>query len=259
MPELPEVEITRRALSVLEGAVLERLHFSGRNLRCPLPPVAHLPGGTLRAMRRRGKCLLYDFSSGSLVSHLGMSGRYRILPAGDASPLLPHDHAEFTFRDGRRAIFHDPRRFGAFTAAFPVNLGPEPFDADPAALHTLTARKNTPIKPLLLDQTFLAGVGNIYACEGMWRAKVHPQRPARTLSLDDCTQVLAGVCAVMHEAIAAGGSSFRDFASPEGKGYFHFAFSAYDRAGTVCTHCGGMIARMVQAGRSTFYCTACAA
>ena len=285
MPELPEVETVRRGLEpVLAGARLTRVEARRPDLRFPFPEgfVQRLTGARIEAMHRRAKYLLAPLDRGdTLVMHLGMSGRFEIArPEGAsrpgdfalASPPDPkHAHVVFKTEAGAVVTFYDPRRFGYMdlipTATLDEHpwfrgLGPEPL-GDGFAAQTLAAafagRKQGP-KTLLLDQRVVAGVGNIYACEALHRARISPFKPAGKIRKDRLERLVQSVRTVLEQAILAGGSTLRDHAGVDGAlGYFQHRFQAYDREGELCANpgCRGVIARQVQAGRSTFYCPVC--
>ena len=285
MPELPEVETVRRGLEpVLAGARLSRVEMRRPDLRFPFPEgfVQRLTGARIEAMRRRAKYLLAPLDRGdTLVMHLGMSGRFEIArPEGAsrpgdfalASPPDPkHAHVVFETEDGAVVTFYDPRRFGYMdlipTATLDEHawfrgMGPEPL-GDGFTTHTLVAafagRKQGP-KTLLLDQRIVAGLGNIYACEALHRARISPFKPAGKIRKDRLERLVQSVRTVLEQAILAGGSTLRDHAGVDGAlGYFQHRFQAYDREGELCPNpgCRGVIARQVQAGRSTFYCPVC--
>jgi formamidopyrimidine-DNA glycosylase len=285
MPELPEVETVRGGLApVLEGHRLARVEARRPDLRFPLPEnfVQLLTGATITRLTRRAKYLLASLDrEDTLVMHLGMSGRFEIArPEGAARPGLFHyapdpdpKHAHIVFETdaGARVTYYDPRRFGYMalvnTATLELHpwfagLGPEPlsdaFDAD----HLRAAfkdRKQGP-KTLLLDQRLVAGLGNIYVCEALNRARISPFKAAGGISKPRLAKLVADIRAVLTEAIAAGGSTLRDYAQADGAlGYFQHRFRVYDREGEPCLNdpCVGVIARKVQAGRSTFYCPVC--
>ena len=280
MPELPEVETVRRGLSpVLTGKRLARVEQRRADLRFPFPDgfVQRLTGATIRSVDRRAKYLLMPLDRGdTLVCHLGMSGRFdidhhRIGVFAEAVGDDPkHEHVVFVTEDGVRVAFFDPRRFGYMdlvpTDRLPAHpwfaaLGPEPlsdaFDGD-VLLAAIKGKKQN-IKVTLLDQKLVAGVGNIYACEPLFAAKTAPQKPAGDLKPAQAKRLAAAVKAVLAEAIEAGGSTLRDFAQTDGQlGYFQHRFKVYGREGEPCLGgCKGTVARIVQAGRSTFYCPAC--
>ena len=266
MPELPEVETTVRGLErVLLGKRIARIEARRPDLRRALPVDLgqRLTGARVTGMRRRAKYGLIDTDRGdTLVFHLGMSGKWRI----DPHEIDKHDHLLVETDDGRRLALNDARRFGSLdlvpTAelgdwpAFAA-LGPEPLDVDAAELKRRLAGRTASIKLLLLDQSIIAGLGNIYVCEALYRAGIHPQRAGGSVSLDRLKRLVPAIRDVLTEAIAAGGSTLRDFARPDGElGYFSKAFAVYDREGQACK-CGGRVRRIVQGGRSTFYCPRC--
>ena len=266
MPELPEVETTVRGLErVLLGKRIARIEARRPDLRRVLPVDLgqRLTGARVTGMRRRAKYGLIDTERGdTLVFHLGMSGKWRI----DPHEIDKHDHLLVETDDGRRLALNDARRFGSLdlvpTAelgdwpAFAA-LGPEPLDVDAAELKRRLAGRTASIKLLLLDQGIIAGLGNIYVCEALYRAGIHPQRAGGSVSLERLKRLVPAIRDVLTEAIAAGGSTLRDFARPDGElGYFSKAFAVYDREGQACK-CGGRVRRVVQGGRSTFYCPKC--
>jgi formamidopyrimidine-DNA glycosylase len=285
MPELPEVETVRRGLQpVLEGRRLSRVEARRADLRFPFPDgfVQRLTGARLEKLDRRAKYLLAHLDRGeTLVMHLGMSGRFEIArPEGSTRPgefhYAPdpdpkHAHVVFETEDGGRVTYYDPRRFGYMdlieTTALErhpwfAGLGPEPLsDAfDTERLVTAFAGRKQGPKTLLLDQRVVAGLGNIYVCEALNRAKISPFKPAGDLKRARIAPLAGIVREVLSEAIEAGGSSLKDYAAADGAlGYFQHRFRAYDREGQPCANpgCKGVIARQVQAGRSTFYCPAC--
>jgi formamidopyrimidine-DNA glycosylase len=285
MPELPEVETVRGGLApVLEGARLTRVEARRPDLRFPLPKdfVQLLTGARIERLTRRAKYLLATLDrEDTLVMHLGMTGRFEItrpegtlrpgefLYAKDPDPK--HAHVVFETEAGARVTYYDPRRFGYMslvnTATLELHpwfagLGPEPLSDDFDADHLKAAfagRRQGP-KTLLLDQRIVAGLGNIYVCEALHRARISPTRPAGRLSRPRLEGLVAAVRAVLEEAIAAGGSSISDYAGADGAlGYFQHRFRVYDREGRPCPNagCKGTIRRRVQAGRSTFYCPTC--
>ncbi|MEL6287923.1 MAG: bifunctional DNA-formamidopyrimidine glycosylase/DNA-(apurinic or apyrimidinic site) lyase [Pseudomonadota bacterium] len=298
MPELPEVETVRSALApVMTGRRFARVLQRRPDLRWPFPDqfVERLEGQRIDTVRRRAKFLLLDLSGGeTLIVHLGMSGRMTVIPPeGDAREtanyhhriggwsateatveedvFAAHDHVVFDLDDRSRILFNDHRRFGmmdlALTEAIETSkhfarMGPEPlgnaFNA--AHLDRALAGKATPIKSALLDQRIVAGLGNIYVCEALWRAGISPRRLARTVVGARAARLVPAIRDVLRDAIAAGGSTLRDYAHTDGSlGYFQHTFAVYDRAGAPCTRdgCGGTVRRIPQAGRSTFYCGTC--
>lgn len=266
MPELPEVETTVRGLErVLAGKRIARVEARRADLRRPLPVDLgqRLTGATVTGLRRRAKYGMIDTDRGdTLIFHLGMSGRWRIDPA----EVEKHDHFIIETDDGRRVVLNDARRFGSLDlvptgalAEWPpfATLGPEPFDLDAKRLKAGLAGRIAAIKLLLLDQQVVAGLGNIYVCEALYRAGIHPARAGGSVSLERLKRLVPAIQAVLDEAIAAGGSTLRDFASPDGElGYFSKTFAVYGREGQACS-CGGSVRRIVQGGRSTFYCPRC--
>jgi formamidopyrimidine-DNA glycosylase len=276
MPELPEVETVRRGLAaVLDGRRLARVQAFRPDLRLPLPVDFGqvLSGKRVRAVGRRAKYLVISVEDGPvLLGHLGMSGRMVIAPAHD-EPLGKHDHVRFVTEDGVFVTYTDPRRFGLFVFApaddpeshpLLAGLGPEPLSEafGPAVLIRAFKERITPVKVALLDQRVVAGIGNIYASEALFRAGISPLRAAGSLKRREIEALVPAIKAVLDEAIAAGGSSLRDHVQPSGElGYFQHRFAVYDREGEACPGCdcdrarGGGIRRLVQGGRSTFYCS----
>ena len=272
MPELPEVEVLRRSLEPhLVGDRIERVEVRNPSLREPVQPALlarHAVGREVTALRRRSKYLLIDLAKGrTVVVHLGMSGRLTLVP-GD-TPLEPHEHVAFHLRSGRRLRLRDPRRFGVVfslpTADLPADphfadLGPEPLEPgfSGATLRRAAAGRRGPVKPFLMDAGVVVGIGNIYATETLFRAGVHPARSVARISSRRWDRVAGEAVAVLSRAIAEGGTTLNDFADGEGRsGYFQVSLSAYGRDGEPCPACGRAIRRIVQSGRSTFYCPGC--
>jgi formamidopyrimidine-DNA glycosylase len=281
MPELPEVETVRRGLApAMEGDVIAQADVNRPDLRWPFPPhmADRLNGKTVLRLRRRSKYILVDLSSGeTLLIHLGMSGRMMV--SGD--PLgrfvhehpMPqkHDHVVFHMASGARITFNDPRRFGAMdlmpTATADQHkllsvLGPEPLgnDFNERVLIDAFDGKNTPVKSALLDQRIVAGLGNIYVCEALFRAHISPRRKAGQIAARRVATLVPIIRQVLSDAIDAGGSSLRDFRQADGElGYFQHSFDVYGREGQPCRtpECTGKIDRIVQSGRSSFYCAQC--
>jgi formamidopyrimidine-DNA glycosylase len=266
MPELPEVETTVRGLArVLQGRRLASVEPRRADLRRALPEDLgqRLTGSRVTSLGRRAKYGLIDTDRGdTLIFHLGMSGRWRI----DPPEFGKHDHLLIQTDEGRRLALNDARRFGSLDlvrtgelgswAPF-IALGPEPTDLDPRDLKRRLTGRTAPIKLLLLDQRIVAGLGNIYVCEALYRSGIHPRRAGGSISLQRLERLVAAIEEVLAEAIEAGGSTLRDFASPDGElGYFAKSFSVYDREGSAC-RCGGGVKRLVQGGRSSFYCPLC--
>src|SRR6056297_1830352 len=281
MPELPEVETVRRGLApVMEGQVIARAAVNRPDLRWPFPPdmAARLTGQRVLMLRRRSKYILADLASGeTLLIHLGMSGRMLVSgdPLGrfvhDHPAPEKHDHVALDMENGARITFNDPRRFGAMdlmptdrAEAHPLlaKLGPEPLgNAFNAPYLTAALRgRNTPVKSALLDQRIVAGLGNIYVCEALFRARISPRRRAGNISGKRIALLVPIVRDVLRDAIAAGGSSLRDFRQADGElGYFQHRFDVYDREGLACRApgCTAKVARIVQSGRSSFFCPQC--
>jgi formamidopyrimidine-DNA glycosylase len=267
MPELPEVEVTRRGIAPrLAGRVISAVTVREPRLRWPVPKeVLTLPGRRIAAVRRRGKYLLLDCGDGHLIVHLGMSGSLRVLPPD--TPPQKHDHFDLVLGD-RMLRLRDPRRFGAvlWTSAdierhpLLVHLGVEPLSRalDPARLHQLTRAHRAPIKQFLMDGRRIVGVGNIYANESLFRAGINPRRPANRLSRAQCEKLARQIKRTLQAAIRAGGSSLRDFVGADGNaGYFQQRYWVYDRAGQKCRRCGTLIRKMTQGQRSTYFCPCC--
>lgn len=271
MPELPEVETTVRGLArYLEGQRLARVELRRADLRRAFPSglVQGLTGATVSQLERRAKYGLIHTDRGqTMVFHLGMSGRWRIEP----DTLGPHDHLVLETGAGHRLALCDPRRFGsvdlidqALLDQWPAfaALGPEPLgDAlDAAHLHSALNGRSAAIKTLLLDQRIVAGLGNIYVCEALFRARIDPRRAAGSVSGAALARLVPAIRTVLAEAIAAGGSTLRDYAQPDGElGYFSKQFDVYDRTDQPCTRCTAPISRITQGGRSTWFCTKCQA
>ena len=286
MPELPEVETVRRGLApAMEGARFAKVEVRRGDLRWPLPKgfAQRLHGKTVEGLGRRAKYLLADLSSGDvLLMHLGMSGSFRV--GKDAAPgkyyherskSTSHDHIVFHMSNGVTVTFNDPRRFGSMKLVPRAKLeqepllralGPEPLgnEFDAAMLAKACAGKKTSLKAALSDQRVVAGLGNIYVCEALFRARLSPKRPASTIAdrngkpNERAEKLVDAIKAVLNDAIEAGGSSLRDHRRADGSlGDFQHNFQVYDREGQPCPHCKGKIKRIVQVGRSTFYCPSC--
>jgi formamidopyrimidine-DNA glycosylase len=281
MPELPEVETVRRGMEpAMQGQRFARVQVNRPDLRWPFPNrmAERLTGARVERLRRRSKYILCDLDSAeTLLIHLGMSGRVLISgdPLGqfvhDHPAAEKHDHVVFDMQNGARITYNDPRRFGAMdlieTAALEAHpliaaLGPEPLGNafSGAVLRAALEGRNTPIKAALLDQKTVAGLGNIYVCEALYRSGIDPRRKARAISAPRVEALATAVREVLQEAIEAGGSSLKDYRRADGElGYFQHNFDAYDREGQPCKRagCGGTIRRIVQSGRSTFFCPQC--
>jgi len=291
MPELPEVETVRRGLApVMEGRLIERVEARRADLRFPFPErfAERLTGRRVTSLGRRAKYLVADLDDGeTLVMHLGMSGSFRIaLPEAEATPgafhhprskAAAHDHVLIALSGGATVTYNDPRRFG-FMALIPRagfeahplfrHVGVEPLgnELDGALIAKLFVGKQTSLKAALLDQRLIAGLGNIYVCEALHRAKLSPKRLAGTIASRDggttkrAETLAETIRATLEDAIAAGGSSLRDFSNADGElGYFQHAFRVYDREDEPCPTpgCRGVVRRIVQTGRSTFFCPEC--
>jgi formamidopyrimidine-DNA glycosylase len=291
MPELPEVETVRRGLEpAMAGTRIEKVEQRRKDLRFPFPKdfAARLTGRTITGLSRRAKYLLMDLDDGEvLVCHLGMSGSFRVendkasRTPGDfhyeRSTAAAHDHVVFGLSNGVTVTYNDPRRFGFMDliprkdlAAHPFfrNLGLEPLgnELDGSHLAALFKGKKAPLKAALLDQRLVAGLGNIYVCESLHRSGLSPKRAAGTLAKKSgapttgATRLATDIRLVLEDAVRAGGSSLRDHRQTDGSlGYFQHNFRVYDREGESCPTkgCGGTIKRIVQSGRSTFYCPKC--
>jgi formamidopyrimidine-DNA glycosylase len=291
MPELPEVETVRRGLEpVMDGARLSKVEARRQDLRWPLPQgfVGHLEGKTVRGLGRRGKYLLLDLSSGDvLMMHLGMSGSFHVFQGGktkdtaryhrERAKHVAHDHVVFHMSNSAIVTFNDPRRFG-FMKLTPREeldqhplmkaMGPEPLgnEFDAAMLARACKGKKTALKAALSDQKVVAGLGNIYVCEALHRARLSPKRMASTIASkagapnERAEKLVEAIKAVLKDAIEAGGSSLRDHKRTDGElGAFQHNFRVYDREGKPCVTrgCKGIVKRIVQTGRSTFFCPTC--
>ena len=281
MPELPEVETVRRGLApAMEGFVIANAQVNRPDLRWPFPQnmAERLTGKRVLRLRRRSKYILGDLDRGeTALIHLGMSGRMLVSgdPLGQFVHTHPapekHDHVVLDMENGARITFNDPRRFGAMDLfsteagdSHPLlaSIGPEPLGNgfDESYLVEALAHRNTPMKSALLDQKTVAGLGNIYVCEALFRSKIHPTRPARRVAENRISKLVPIIREVLTDAIEAGGSSLRDFRQADGElGYFQHSFDVYGREGEPCRSegCHSTIRRIVQSGRSTFYCPTC--
>ena len=271
MPELPEVEVLRRSLErPLPGRRITDVHLHAPALREPLEPDAlrELVSRRVIGLRRRAKYLLIDVEGGStLVVHLGMSGRLTLVPSGE--PTAPHEHVAFELAAAGRLRLVDPRRFGQVftrpTAGLEldrhfVHLGVEPLDraVGGAVLAAGAERRRGPIKTFLMDATVVVGVGNIYASEALWRARVHPKRAVSRVAAATWERLASAVRDTLGRAIEEGGTTLNDFTDGEGNaGYFQVSLSVYGHEGEACPRCGRAIRRLVQSNRSTFYCPGC--
>jgi len=262
MPELPEVETTRLGLLPrLQHRTLTRIVVRNPRLRWPVPDDldARLGGLALEGLGRRGKYLLFDFGDVTQIVHLGMSGSLRL--AGADEPAALHDHIDWLFDDGSTLRLRDPRRFGAVHQhPLLAHLGPEPLTPafDAAYLYAQCRRRSAAIKQVIMDAQVVVGVGNIYASESLFHAGIRPATAARRLSRPACARLVAAIKQVLTAAIAAGGSSLRDYVASDGElGYFQLQTRVYDREGLPCKTCGTPIRRIVQGQRASFYCPTC--
>jgi formamidopyrimidine-DNA glycosylase len=275
MPELPEVEVTRRGVAPhIEGRIVERVLLRRDGLRWPFPPdlAELLQGRRITHTGRRGKYLLIGFEHGTLIVHLGMSGHLRVLPAD--TEAKKHDHIDLVVAssDGPQALrMNDPRRFGA--VLWHANndgdldqhillrgLGVEPLEPgfDGELLYKATRKRAAPIKQVLLAGDIVVGVGNIYACESLFRAGINPKTPAGRIGRSRYDKLADAIRTIQAEAIVQGGSTLRDFLAVNGQsGYFQQTYFVYDRAGVPCRNCGAPIRQIKQGQRSTFYCVNC--
>lgn len=272
MPELPEVEVLRRSLEPhLVGTRIERVHVWNRLLREPVDRrrlSSSARGRRILAVGRRAKYLLLELEGGrTLIVHLGMSGRLTLAPVG--ADREPHEHVTWVLDSGQRLRFRDPRRFGLVlpvrTATLEqdrhfAHLGIEPLtgDLDGETLGRLAQGRRAPVKTFLLDARVIVGVGNIYAAESLYRAGLHPTRSVARIAGRRWSRLAAAIQEVLREAIAQGGTTLNDFTDATGEsGYFRVSLQVYDRQGQPCGRCGAVIRRIVQSGRSTFYCPGC--
>ena len=281
MPELPEVETIMRGISpFLEGATIKKIKLNRADLRWPFPEnfASRLKEAKVRNLKRRSKYILIDLSTGeTLLIHLGMSGKILISDSKignyfyESSKLVNHDHVIFELNDGTIITYNDPRRFGAMDLAktddlnnhkFLQKLGPEPlgnnFNSD--YLKIKLSKKESPIKNVLLDQSIVAGLGNIYVCEALFMSGISPKKKASKISKNKCDELVLNIRTILISAIEAGGSSLKDFTDIQGNpGYFQFDFYVYGRDNEWCKtrDCDRKIKRIFQSGRSSFYCPRC--
>lgn len=273
MPELPEVETIRRGLARLEGTTIADVEVRERRFRRPLDGNAlrALVGQRLGRLGRRAKYLLFPVErGGGMIVHLGMSGSLFLVPPG--TPLATHEHVSWWFENDGESVelrFRDPRRFGLVVsrrsgdlATHPLltHLGPEPlgdgFDADYAVARARGSRR--PVKNALMDARFVVGVGNIYASEALWRAAVNPKTRSGRISVERWRRICDATKSVLARAVEVGGTTLKDFRGAGGDpGYFQIELSVYGREGETCRRCGAAVRRVVQSGRSTFYCSGC--
>lgn len=269
MPELPEVETTRRGIEPhVAGRRIEALEVHEHRLRWPVGRhvAAAVAGQTVQAVERRAKYLLLRLERGTLMLHLGMSGSLRVLDRG--TPRVTHDHVDLLLEGGKLVRFNDPRRFGSLKLIEGAledepllrHLAPEPlepgFDGD--YLFRVTRRRRVAIKLLIMNGRLVTGVGNIYASEALFRARIRPKRAAKGLSRAECAALAAAIRAVLRMAIRFGGTTLRDYVSADGApGYFKRKLYVYERAGEPCRRCGTPIRQLTQGQRSTYYCPTC--
>ena len=269
MPELPEVETTRRGIEPhVVGRRITRLAVHERRLRWPvdLALVSAVAGSAIRHAGRRAKYLLIETDAGTLILHLGMSGSLRVLPL--ATPRIAHDHFDIELDSGQTLRFNDPRRFGSllFTHTDPARhpllakLAPEPLAAEFSGeyLWKVTRRREVAIKQLIMNSQLVVGVGNIYASEALFRARIRPRRRARSLSRVECGKLVRAIKATLSMAVKVGGTTLRDYVGADGNpGYFRQKLYVYERAGAPCRVCGKPVRQFTQGQRSTYWCSTC--
>lgn len=267
MPELPEVETIRRGLALeLKGRRIDGVDWREAKLRGkPARPLEELEGQTIKGVRRHGKFLLVDLSNGMWLVHLGMTGKVLFAEPGEAE--RKHTHLVLDLDDGRQLRFSDPRRFGVLklfakgeAISDMAHFGPDALDPKftPAVLAEALASSSAPLKAFLLDQRRLAGVGNIYACEALWRAALSPRRKAKTTPKAKVPLLHASIVGVLRDSLARGGTSFNDYVDHIGQpGQFLLELAVYDKEGELCPRCGATVERITQSGRSTFLCPKC--
>jgi formamidopyrimidine-DNA glycosylase len=269
VPELPEVETTRRGIEPhVAGRRIDRLLIHDHRLRWPvdLAMVAAVAGTSIRRTGRRAKYLLLETDAGTLILHLGMSGSLRVMPA--TTPRIAHDHIDIELNSGQTLRFNDPRRFGSlmFTTNDPAlhpllkHLAPEPledtFNGD--YLWKITRRRAVAIKQLIMNSRLVVGVGNIYASEALFRARVRPRRRARSLTRTECAKLARAIKATLAMAVKVGGTTLRDYVGADGNpGYFRQKLYVYERAGKPCRVCGKPVKQFTQGARSTYWCSNC--
>ncbi len=269
MPELPEVETTRRGIApAMEGRRIAALVVREPRLRWPVPRslAGEIAGQSVSGVRRRAKYLLIDLEHGSLILHLGMSGSLRVLPTG--TPVIDHDHIDILLDSGLTLRFNDPRRFGSllWTRTDPLThpllerLAPEPLEDgfDGEYLYAASRRRRVAIKQLLMNSHLVVGVGNIYASEALFRARIHPRRAAGRLSRVQLAKLARAIKSVLTTAIKVGGTTLRDYVGADGNpGYFRQRLYVYERAGKPCRVCRTPIRQITQGQRSTYFCPRC--
>jgi formamidopyrimidine-DNA glycosylase len=269
MPELPEVETTRRGIrAALVGRTVQAFDLREPRLRWRVEPTlaAAVTGQRVVDVRRRAKYLLIDLERGTLIAHLGMSGSLRVMPV--AAPRLAHDHYDLVLDSGQCLRFNDPRRFGSLhwctgdphQHALLASLGPEPLEGacDAGYLAARAKGRKAAVKIFLMDQRIVVGVGNIYASEALFRAGVRPRRAAGRVKREEWTRIVAAIRAVLSEAIRQGGTTLRDYVGADGTpGYFRQELYVYERTGEPCRRCATPIRHLVQGQRSTYFCPSC--
>jgi formamidopyrimidine-DNA glycosylase len=269
VPELPEVETTRRGIEPhVVGRRIQRLLVHDRRLRWPvdLALITAVTGSAIRRAGRRAKYLLLETDAGTLILHLGMSGSLRVLPA--ITPRIAHDHVDIELDSGQTLRFNDPRRFGSlmFTTGDPAthpllrSLAPEPLEDDFNAeyLWKITRRRAVAIKQLIMNARLVVGVGNIYASEALFRARIRPRRQARSLTRAECAKLVRAIKATLAMAVKVGGTTLRDYVGADGNpGYFRQKLYVYERAGSPCRVCGNPVKQFTQGARSTYWCPTC--
>ena len=269
MPELPEVETTMRGIEPhICGEILKKMVIRNRNLRWPIPKNLEkiLAGEVIRTLSRRGKYIIFQLDKGSVLLHLGMSGRLRVLE--NAPPPAKHDHVDMYFANGKTLRFTDPRRFGAvlFTdkniAEHPLlaHLGPEPltekFDAN--YLFSRAKSRKLPVKSFIMDSKIVVGVGNIYAAEALFAAGIHPEKPAGKINLQEYQQLVAAIKKILQQAIKKGGTTLKDFSQSDGKpGYFSIELQVYGKQHQPCPRCKTTLELIKIGQRSTVFCAVC--
>lgn len=272
MPELPEVETVCRGLQAnIVGRYIDEVVVRRSKIRIPVPDdlPERVQGARIEQVERRAKYILIHLGNGyTMIAHLGMSGRMMVfsrLPKTHEK----HDHIYLLLNDGQAAVFNDPRRFGLLTGCLTeelsghpllASLGPEPLGGDFTAdyLYSQLRRRKQAVKPALMDQKLVVGVGNIYVAEALYRTGINPERAANKITKTQANLLVSAIHAVLAEAIASGGSTLRDYVDSAGaSGYFQHQFDVYDREGKPCRNCAVPITRMTQAGRSTFWCNSC--
>ncbi|MDX1795518.1 MAG: bifunctional DNA-formamidopyrimidine glycosylase/DNA-(apurinic or apyrimidinic site) lyase [Hydrogenovibrio sp.] len=269
MPELPEVETTRKGIQPkVEGQTIKHLIVRNPALRWPVPEelTETLPGKVIRRVKRRAKYLLLETDQGTLILHLGMSGNLRVLPHD--TPVKKHDHIDLVMENGFLLRYHDPRRFGAFLwTESPIenhplfeHLGPEPLtdDFSVEGFFQQTRNKSVSIKSFIMNNKNVVGVGNIYANEALFMSGISPTKPAGTLTRDQTDRLVQNIKSVLKTAINQGGTTLKDFLTPDGQpGYFEQQLNVYGKAGTPCPTCRTHIVKIVQNQRASYYCPNC--